>query len=499
MTRQAISMPSAAVTVQRAYRAYRRQFPAKPLASASSSPRIYQDDPRLAGPLGAAFGSELRRLAGMSVGARNAEISGRLARRELVLAPGMIRAAHDAARGRMAFTGGSAGAWAVRGYEEARRESPGVADLTGAELNYALVVVQAEEAPRLASRVLGHPRPRLLRPQARRKSRSPKHGGQVRELAWAGASREPVVGAPGDRFRLRRDMVRFLGFVLGGFGRYDWRMNPRRRALVVRAGGSRGRVKRWVMHSNLGVKPRALYAWLRAMYGWRERMDTSRNWAALYPRPIAVGHATLASSMRDLLRRHVFGIPRASTIGPFPGVVSRTQPRRPTVSGFRVAGLFGAESGAGSHAGVFLLVLRRATRAWVLQVALLDPLGAMTFGAGVEAEVRAGLERAAADVLGAPEPSWRERSEPAKGDGPGGSGGTVAVQVARVPVPRALGVQYANEGACGPSSLALLLSVLREMRRPELVTPTQIAVAGFRGVRDEDVMLAAQLHHNAIL
>ena len=528
-------LSAAARKIQRAYLSYRAQFPrGGRLRSASSSPRIYQDDERIAGELSRRFAAGLTRLSRLAPEGRDDEIGAALQARRLRRAPGMLRAVHVPASGRMAFTGGSAGAWAVRGYEAARQVVPQVADLTGPQVDYALLLVQMDDAPQLAQKAAGRGggAATLLRTIARRKSVSPRHGGKVRELAWAAPEDEVVVGAPGDRFSLPRDMRAFLGHALGGFRRYRWQMNPRRRSRVAMPRGFRA--KRWIMHSNLGVGPKALYAWLREMHGWRDRMAARRNWASIYPRPLvlagtsaAATAAALAPTLRDLLRRHIFGLRhttkpaalaathvaagrlrlsayaraverkeepprrdegvRSSSVGPYLGL-SRTRPRRLPARQLSAAGIVGD----GRHAGVFMLLCRAAAGGGcVLQMAVLDPLGAMTFPLDMRGELQRGLERAVRELR-------------LDGSGDGGDPGTrvVGVQVGLLPVPQRLAVQYASEGSCGPSSVALLMSVLRALPRPgsaAAVSPGQVALRAFRLVTDEDVVLAAQLHHNSVL
>jgi hypothetical protein len=571
---------SAARKIQKAYRRFRGQFPAGGALHSRSSPSpvIYQDDARLSSELSRLLQRALVRLARMSPEARDDEIAGALAAGRVRAAPGMVRAALTPSTGRAAFTGGSAARWAVRGYHDAREALPAVADLTGAQLNYALLSVQGSEAPRLAAALAGTARVRLLRPQASRKSLSPRHGAAVREaVLWAEPLPEAVVGAPGDSFAPARDLRAFLAHALGDFSRYRWRMNPRRRRRVAMPAGFRA--KRWIMHSNAGVGAKTLYAWLREMYAWRDRMAPRRNWRALYPRPLLLGGAArraLGAALRDLLRRHLFGLggARASSgasagspeslspyaralrrarleakraggrgagagrgvgrragsaaTGPWQGEggsraplppspparrpslppspsarrpslsplssagsflgVSRTRPRRRPASNLRVAGIFGDDR----HAGAFVLFARRSSAGWVLQMALLDPLGTVTF----PLELQTVLER-----------ELRGAVRALRLDGRGGSdleqiGGVpvVDVQVAFLPVPRRLAVQYASEGSCGPSALALLLSLLRVAKTlPASASPADAAAAAFRSVRDEDVVLAVQLHHNGVL
>lgn len=501
----------AAKRIQRAYRRFRAQFPdqGRLHSRSSSSPVIYQDDERIAPTLSRRFAAALIRMARLRPDERDDEIAAALSSGALRVAPGMIRAALDPATGKVAFSGGSASAWAVRGYRDALEKAPAVADLTGRQINYALIKVQLEDAPELAAKVANkEAKARLMRTVARRKSRSPKHGGKVREVVAEVRPTDVVVGSPGDTFGMPRDLRKFMGHALGGFSRYRWQMNPRRRRRIALPAGFR--VKRWIMHSNLGVSARTLYAWLREMYAWRDRVDARRNWAALYPRPLVTGdrHAqSLASSLRDLLRRHVFGLAPAarpmatsslsaysraasgasltSSVGPFFGA-SRTQPRRPYARNLRVAGIMGD----GQHAGVFVLYARRYEAGWQLQMAILDPIGAITFPVQVRATMEAALREAVKEL----------------GIGPGGASvarlgaPVVDVQVGLVPVPRKLAVQYASEGSCGPSSIALLMSLLRVIKKlPANASPMEAIVRAFRGVKDEDVVLAVQLHHNGVL
>jgi hypothetical protein len=525
---RARKVASAARRIQRAYRRFRRQFPkgGKLHSRSSPSPTIYQDDERLRGELSRLLQVELSRLAKLPPDGRDAEIAAALASGSLRMSPGMIRASLVPATGRVAFTGGNPARWAVEGFTEARERFPAVSDLTGAQLNYALLRVQLRDAPALAARVAGTSRARLVRPVAQRKSISPRHGAKVRELVWADPSDEVIVGAPGDPFTIPRDMRRFLGHALGDFSRYKWQMNPRRRRRVAVPRG--GRVKRWIMHSNLGVTARTLYAWLRAMYAWRDKVSAHRNWDAIYPRPLLLDGpgsqgGRLGATLRDLLRRHVFALsgrggardrslsayaaaarakgdesgapaPRSS-VGSFAGA-SRTRPRREPVARVRVAGIICASG----HAGVFVLFARRFVRGWLLDVAILDPLGSVTF----PAEVRDVFERelrASAEKLGVCDGGGCVFSVGAP---------VVGVSVRFVPVARALSVQYGSEGSCGPSCVSLLLSVLRELRRSPLafgsgansvrvISAGDIARPSFSNVSDLDVVVAAQLQHNGVL
>lgn len=174
-----------------------------------------------------------------------------------------------------------------------------------------------------------------------------------------------------------------------------------------------------------------------------------------------------------------------SSAGSFYGA-SRTRPRRAYTHNVKVAGIVGD----GHHAGVFVLYARRYDRGWQLQMAILDPLASITF----PLQVQSAVERALRDAVRR------------LGLGPGGSAAerigvpVVDAQVALLPVPRKLAVQYASEGSCGPSSVALLLSLLRAIGTgPPRSSPAEAAVRAFRGVRDEDVVLAMQLHHSSVL
>jgi len=522
---------SAARRIQRAYRRFRAQFPdgGRLHSRSSPSPVVYQNDERMTGELSRRFGSALIRLARMLPDERDAELGAALSSGALRFASGMVRAGFVPATGKVAFTGGSGAEWARRGYEAARENLPAVSDLNGKQITYALIKVQLEDAPALAAKIARAPRARLLRTVARRKSISPRHGLRTREVIEVAAPSDVIVGAPGDSFAVPSDLRRFMGHALGDFSRYRWQMNPRRRRRVALPAGFRA--KRWIMHSNLGVGPRALYAWLRAMFQWRDRVAARRNWESLYPRPLLMAgrrSETLGATLRDLLRRHVFGLspPQdspgaaasasaaaseplsayaqalraaageagrkerddrrpASSVGSFFGA-SRTRPRRPYTRNVRVAGIVGD----GRHAGAFVLYARRYDRGWQIQVAIIDPLASITFPLSVQGTVQRALADAVLKL----------------GLGPGGASvgrigvPVIDVQVALLPVPRKLAVQYASEGSCGPSSVALLLSLLRSIKTSSpKSSPSEAVVRAFRGVRDEDVVLAMQLHHNAVL
>jgi len=85
----------------------------------------------------------------------------------------------------------------------------------------------------------------------------------------------------------------------------------------------------------------------------------------------------------------------------------------------------------------------------------------------------------------------------------------IQARVRLISVSENLALQYTFEGACGPSSLALILSALREVAaltkhnvaagQPVRKLPVNLSERIFRGVRDEDVVVGVQLVHNGML
>jgi hypothetical protein len=475
---------AAAAAIQRAFRAFRRRFPegGRVFSRSSTSPAVYQEEPNFRDRLAAALSDQLVALAGMSPAAREAHVAAGRARLGLgpVLPPGFVRAA-PLPDGRPGFVDARwVAAWAQQGYRDAAQRAgrTAIVELPLDQVDFALGYVQAEAAA-MAAAAESKARVRLLRTVAERRSPGTVRAGMQAMRRYA-ALEEPgpaagvVVGGPGDRFRLTRDMRRFLHEALGGLARYRWAMNPRRRRRVA------GRPPRWVMSVNFGVRFEELYRWLRLMYGLHTTMAPARNWSHLYPRPLgmydekgAVGKQ-LRSSVRDLLLRYLledrrtFGSTRSRYMG-----LSRTDPTRPTPPVLRDRKSFGTPHAAGLvtggdphqrdlHTGLFMAAVTPIAAAGgpggglarrKLVVAVLDPHGVPSFTAHEIRTLRRAFSAGLRDL---------------------GMDGAIELEVGPVDVGAALALQHSFEGSCSPSSVALLMSVLREMRangaRSELAT-----------------------------
>lgn len=505
--RRASGRSEAARRIQRAFRQFRAQFPGGRAFSSSSPVARYQEDADLRRPLAKAFAARLRKAAEMDpkeralvlAEAKRREGPGWEARAERL---GLVRAV-ELPGGRMGYLGDGA-AWAKRGYDYALAQLDDLLDdMAIWEIDYVLVKFQLEEAPGVAAAVMGAPAAVLLRTRTERKSLTPKAGHRAeRQFVPLDGDDARVVGAPGDRFRLRRDMVRFLGHMLGGFRRYRWQLNPRRRRRV------RGRrpARRYVMRFNQGLPGAAAYRMLRGMCAWAGRVSPSRNWQALFARPV------MASAIRKDPRRFRYAVHhlclrllRDAGLRP-PGSASSLRP--PASAGRKLfsyvsttpeADRGGGAGGAGGvakvsqvagylldeeHAGLFHARLSPRPGGAEVTLTILDPHGVNTFAEGVASKVRDQMRASFLALLG-----------------PTASAG-VSVSVAFGPVADGQGLQYAYEGACGPSSIALVLSLLRTMRASpaaDFAGSASARLRVFRGVTDEDVVVAAQLVHGAVV
>jgi hypothetical protein len=529
------------VRIQRAFRRFLAQFPS-PRASAASSPRavFYQEQESFIAPLaegfcrmvygGAMMDSEIRvrmfaELRASPEWRANMRGEGRGYVRAVAPQPG------EAAR--VAFTGDSAiSAWAQQGYARAQAKLRPerewrLAAMLPWEVDVLICKFQRDQAPDIVAKAAGREpgTVRLLRTAPRRRpaNTSPKAGHpRYRYLVpLAPSPRDRVVGAPGDAFRLRRDMARFLGHALGGFEHYDWTLNPLRRRRV------KGKApRRYIMRSNHGLLLASAHRILRAIAGWAPRMDAARNWAALYPRPLLISPASPASARAAryaayrLVRRLLdeAGALGRGSRGDLPASVghrfassrstSAETPARTPGSGPASASAVAGYMVDATHAGFFHAAFRvdlaaegRAERApkaaeeeegaaeqeagttfASLEVTLMDPHGNVSFTKESRNHIAALLNEAVADLV------------------PYGMKVRLRVTLGRVPA--AIGLQYFYEGACGPSSLALLLSLLRIMRaRPAaaFLRDPDARAAIFRGVRDEDVVAAVQLVQGAVV
>lgn len=460
----------AARRIQKAFRAFRRQFPGggKLHSRSSTEPIFYQEDSRLVETLAEAFAEVILVYAQMDPEDRIDEL--RALKRSLP-PPGrsFVRAAAGK-KGGMTFSGGRVLArWALEAFAIAAEKLGEedrwlLADMQPWEFDVLLNRFQRDEVVAAVNRLRGGKPTRILRtvaePRPKGKPGYPaqRHVVAVDEDAAFGDSLR-IVGAPGDRFRLRRDVVRFLGHALGGFRNYAWRLNPRRRRRKA------GRPQRWVMHANYGLNSKALYRILRAMRAWAGRVESRRGWRFLFARPIETDMPRrLGPAVAALLRTLKAG--RGSPLPRAYSEISTSRSRSTSPAAGVAVGSFTSED----HYGGFVARLRAGNR---LHVDIFDPHGVNT----LPEETR---ERFEAEV---------RRADP-----------EMQLVVRLVHVPQALRLQYRNEGSCGPSSIALMLSLCRLLAGPAADGPSDLLfVRAFRSVTDEDVVLAAQLTHSAVV
>jgi hypothetical protein len=504
---------AAAAKILLAFRRFRARFPegGKQFSMSSTTPIVYQEEPQFREVLAAEFSEMLLRMVAMTTEERMHLVTD--GRRVLGLGPSLpddyVKATLSR-NGRVIFTDSRwLGRWAAIGYSQAvmRLQAMEGGDQEKAlarmrefgldEINFALGYVQAHAAAYLVASVDGLSRVRVLRSVVQTKSPEKVKRGVLalrRGVYLPDASAAKlIVGGPGDRFKFAPDMRRFLDVALGGFERYRWQMNPRRRRRV------KGRPQKWMLHVNFGASQIEVYRWLRLMYGSHGDMQASRNWSHIFPRPLGIGPTAnqenvLDGPLRDLLRRYLLtaASSQASTRSRFMSM-SRTAPKRPSPPAMRsrsvaldfphAAGVvIGGDKKAEVHAGMFV--------AWVetlpdtnlaLTFVLMDPHAMLTFDRADLKRLKGALRRAMKRV---------------------GMGGVV-LRFNAVNADPSLRVQYQHEGSCSPSSVALVLSALRRLRtlaldagRPATVDVARFAVDTFNGVREEDMVLVAQLTHN---
>lgn len=319
---------------------------------------------------------------------------------------------------------------------------------------------------RVAEFTTGRPES-VWRPAERRRSLPGPLSKRRTMLVAEGRRGEGVLGVdPRFPYEMPGDLKRWLS----GLGvRYDSKLNPRRRRRV--AGGVRAR---WAFGYDFGL-PKAIAALIltamsRAGMGPKTRtalppaerkrlpppVAPTRGWDLLLPEllvcqgPADVGAeareeriATAAGTLRKLVR-----------------LAARKQ--RPVAC---YAALFGHRSNHGNAA-----VLELSGGSAVLH--LIDPHGKSVVGAHIVRALQAALRRA----LGDESAEYAAKVKP--------------YQPSSAAKARLLRIQYGIEGACGPSSLAVLLSALRSLRSGRR-RPNPEAI--LRGVRDQDMVLAIQL------
>jgi len=292
-------------------------------------------------------------------------------------------------------------------------------------------------------------------------------------LVAEGRRRQGVLGVdPRFPYEMPADLKQWLA----GMGvRYDPELNPRRRRRV----GHRMRA-RWAFGYDFGLQKQIAVLILNAMSqggaGPKARaklgarlppaVSPKRGWHLLLPELlICQGPAQASAEER---RARVAGA--ATTLRKLLDLAER---RKKPVACY--AALFGHRT---NHGNAALLEVRDGSA----RLTLIDPHGKSVIGAHIVRDLQAALIEAAEGWKGqASERSGAARS-PLRCK-------VVAYQPPSAAKARALRIQYSVEGACGPSSLAVLLSALRHMNKVGGVNPEAI----LRGVRDQDMVLAIQL------
>jgi hypothetical protein len=306
-----------------------------------------------------------------------------------------------------------------------------------------------------------------------------------RILVAEGRRQAGVLGVdPAFPYSMPKDLQRWLS----GLGVcYDPSLNPRRRRRL-----RKGLRARWAFGYDFSLPKKIAELIVSAMsrsalppaaraklpLAVRARLppavSPSRGWRLLLPEVLVCqGPADVSAEQREA---RVDGA--ASTLRKMLDLARRRG--RPVAA---YAALFGSRTG---HANAAVLELgkepaqvngkKKAAPAATLT--LIDPHGRSIIGAHILSELGESLDRALAE-----EEANELRARP--------RGKVVAYTPSPVKA-KALRVQYGIEGACGPSSLAVLLSALRQLRRGD-TSPERI----LRGVRDQDMVLAIQLTHKA--
>jgi hypothetical protein len=508
----------AARRIQKAYRRFRKMFPHGGRVFSRSSPeiKVYQELPEFRAPLAERFAAVLRAAALLDpeqrplVVARAWKEDGGSAMLRGEEARGYVRAGPPEAEGDppVLFSGNAEiNGWAVDGYWLALRQLGAadrwrLQDMQPWEIDYILVRFQRDEAAAVVAEQVGRPASQVMllrtvvRPRAERSSSQRRRrpsgsgsgsgsGSESYEVPVAAGPGIRVIGAPGDPFRLQTDMRRFLAGALGGAHRYRWQINPLRRRRV--AGKP---FRRYLMRANHGLKLTSAGRILHAVHAAAGDVHPSRNWRALYPRPIAI---TSSSSSSSSPRRSP-----AAAGSAFRGMVARLlaetgiRPRSlgRRTSSLRSAGLPSTPGSASAvagyivdelHAGCFHAALDVADDGRIrVLMSIFDPHGKTTFSPAFLSGAQGHLDSALASLL----PAHAQAAE---------------ASVIFAPVLAGAGLQYTYEGSCGPSSIALLFSLLRLMRaRPAVgFKAAKARYDVFMGVRDEDVVVATQLVHSS--
>lgn len=347
--------------------------------------------------------------------------------------------------------------WVDDAYQQAVAIDKNVARLEPEEINHLLADFQDDRVLNSVMQpIFGGRKFRLLQPSIRRKSgHASTHAVEpIRSIAVGGGGTQSIVGSPGDSFKLEKypEVKLWMDEVVDkGLGtQYNWKLNPRRRRRV------RGQIRtRWVFRVSRGAPGEKLEILIKDVLHPAADLVPSMNWGAIARKfiPVSSG-ASHTSIMQRELPRVIDGHYTTTTttkLRRFPMVVPISARTR------------------GGHAIVGILRERGRGDGGRLELILIDPHGETTF----DREVVALLQ----DVK-TPRP--------------------MVVVPAHVSNPRLLAVQFAPEGSCSISSLAIMIAAARYLGKASgiaRVSADALATKILRSVSDLDVVLASQVLH----
>jgi hypothetical protein len=487
----------AARKIQRGWRAFRSQFPAGGALFSRSSPSVElvvdaKVVPGVMREMAAEFGACLLRIAAAeSMARRQQALSAMDGKLELRTRPEFVMV-WRAADGRRFFSRGvgaasrsprshaslrpdlgesavHAASWALEAFVAASTQDPRVEGLADEDVDLCLAHVQAR---RLGAK-LGKFRLVFRRPI--RKTVVAEGSLPARYLTMGGPQ-QGIIGAPGDRrFVLPADVAVFLrkGKGIG----YDWRLNPRRRRRVQ--GLKR---KRWIMRVSHGFSPEVAERVVKAIARGAAQVRRSRHWDLIFPRSIIMVPGLVVAEQARAQMVQLLELRRPATV---------------VLSGGNAEGSRGLY--ANYHACVHVVRMipcPELPRVVDLDVVVLDPQATVTLSdLSVNYMRKKYAEAVAASGRALPRLTRAVRKQ--LQDGALGEFliRDVAVRAQAALPARELRVQYAYEGSCGPSSVALALAAARVSAKQPHLAPPALARTVFRQVNDLDVVVAAQLTH----
>ena len=365
--------------------------------------------------------------------------------------------------------------WARGAFKRACEADPRVEGLSDEEIDACLASAQsAWLGVARGERGEARLRVRAVFRAAERKSFVAEGSLPMRYLT-VGGSQKGIVGGPGDkRFKLPPDLGLFLRHANI---RYDARLNPRRRRRV--RGVAR---KRWIMRVSHGFTTDAGSRIAETLNAAQNVVLPRRHWELIHARDLQFPEPGVASALSPL------------SVAFLSVLIQQGLPATVAIA----CGHAGPALSLHACLHVIRLVPQpRFPKLFDLDVVILDPHGTVILAPASLALMRStyvdALDRANMRLP----PFGKEALEMLRQD----ELGDVVIRSVRVraqPVPESLRVQYAYEGSCGPSSVALALSAARVVAKTPFLTAPQLARAIFEQVRDEDVVLAAHLVHNLV-